>query len=198
MANPIKCTVAGKQAPSEPFYLLHTHGEANRVVVQPATETLIWRLIEDFLDTCPDIIYVKVRDWNDPENPLEYTGSGNKQEVLETLRKFSDVVLYHGKHDLMLRAPKTLDTLGFDEHGLIFLYTDRDLEQYMEALQIPFKPEEKLPYELDHWHVTTTEADESFKPFLTALALRQHDENTEKRSLFHIARGQLQKWFSQN
>lgn len=66
------------------------------------------------------------------------------------LSKYKEVVLHNGYHDLMLRRPETGDYVVFDEHGLIFIYTQENYSDTLDKFGLTHRVNEKLIYQFNH------------------------------------------------
>ncbi len=151
MSNqPIKA--ASKEFTNESFHLIQSHGVDKRYVVSLSDKIRIRTLLAGFINQSKNEIQIKIRDVDNPEKPINYSGTLNKSKLHELMTKHEDVIFHNGYHDLMLRNPETGDYIAFDEHGLIFIYTNQDYSEVLKNLNAEYKPEEKLIYEYNHWH----------------------------------------------
>jgi hypothetical protein len=149
-SQPIKA--ASNEFNIESFYLIQSNGKDKRCVVSLRDKVRIRTLLAGFINQAKNDIQIKIRDYDNPENPIEFSGSLVKSELHEHMKKHEDVIFHNGFHDLMLRIPETGDYVAFDEHGLIFIYTNQDYSEILKNLKAEYKPNEKLIYEFNHWH----------------------------------------------
>ncbi|MFZ1330816.1 MAG: hypothetical protein WAR83_01430 [Flavobacteriales bacterium] len=70
------------------------------------------------------------------------------------MTKYEDVLFQNGFHVLMIRLPGTEEYIVFDEHGLIFMYTDQDHHEIFEDIGEAYQTSEPLIHEVDHWHIS--------------------------------------------
>mgnify|MGYP001208517390 CR=1 FL=1 len=159
MSNqPIKA--ASKEFTNEPFHLIQSNGTDKRYVVSLRDKIRIRTLLAGFINQSENDVQIKIRDLDNPEKPIDYSGILNKSKLHELMTKHDDVIFHNGYHDLMLRNPKTGDYVAFDEHGLIFIYTNKDYSEILKNLEADYRADEKLIYELNHWHYCLSEGRE--------------------------------------
>ncbi len=172
MSNqPIKA--ASKEFTKEPFYLIQSNGTDKRYVVSLSDNVSVRTLLAGFINQSKKEIQIKIRDLDNPENPIDYSGSLAKSKLHELMTKHEDVILYNGYHDLMFRNPDSGDYLVLDEHGLIFIYTDQDYSEILKNLGTEYKPDEKLIYEFDHWHYCLPEGREKLAEMIKDFELKK-------------------------
>ena len=155
---PIKAT--SKEFISNPFYLIQSKGADKRYVISLRDKIRIRILLAGFINQTKNEIEIKIRDLDNPEKPIDYFGVLSKSKLHELMTKHEDVIFHNGYHDLILRNPDTGDLITFDEHGLIFIYTTQDYSEILKNLKADYKPNEKLIYELNHWHYCLPEGRE--------------------------------------
>lgn len=148
--QPIKA--AANDFTKEPFYLVQSNGTDKRYVVSLRDQIRIRTLLAGFINQSKDIIQIKIRDFDNPDTPIDYSGLSSKSKLHELMTKHEEVIFHNGYHDLMLRDPDSGDYMVFDEHGLIFIYTDQDYSEILKNLEAEYRPGEKLIYEFNHWH----------------------------------------------
>ena len=146
---PIKAAAAGSAKKS--FYLLETDDDFRRYVTSMISKTGIQKFLTGFIGGASDDVLVKIRDLRE-ENPFDYSGSVKKNELLKFLEKYKDFLFHDGYHDFMAMIPETNEYIVFDEHGLIFIYTEDDYSAVFDDFGIKYKPDERLIDEFDHWH----------------------------------------------
>jgi hypothetical protein len=172
MSNPpIKS--ASKEFTTEPFYLIQTNGDRKRYVVSLKDKLSIRTLLAGFINEASKEVQVKIRDLDNPEKPVEYSGSLEKSDLHQLMTKHEDVIFHHGRHQLMFRIHETSEHVAFDEHGLIFIYTTKDYEDTLKNLNAPFKPNEKLIEEFDHWHYCLANGEEKLADLIKDLELEK-------------------------
>ncbi|MCK6640963.1 MAG: hypothetical protein L6Q81_12850 [Bacteroidia bacterium] len=96
----------------------------------------------------------------------------SSKNALQTLiDKYDGVVFHDGCNELMIRIPESGEYMAFDEHGLVFIYTQADYSNDLARYEIKYKPKEKLIYEFDHWHYRPGNAKEDLACFISDLGL---------------------------
>lgn len=171
--QPIKA--AAKEFAQAPFYLIQSNGTDKRYVVSLSDKTRIRTLMAGFANQSENEVQVKVMDLDNPEDPIEYSGSLSKSKLHELMSKHEDVIFHHGYHDFMLRNPDSGDYVVFDEHGLIFIYTNRDYSEILENLQAQFKLTEKLIYEFNHWHYCLPDSEDKLADMIKDFELEKRE-----------------------
>ena len=167
--KPIKC--ASRDFKSSPFYLIQSNGSDKRFVASFQDRSKIKEFLNLFIDQTLDELQIKIRDFDDRENPIDFDGQAAKANLKTTLDKYEEVVFHDGYHDLMLRRPETGDYIAFDEHGLIFIYTQDNYSDTLEELGLTYKANEKLIYQFDHWHYRPANGSENLKKLINELGL---------------------------
>ncbi len=172
MSNrPIKA--ASKEFNNEPFYLIQSNGQEKRYVVALRDKIRIRTLLAGFINQATNEIQLKISDLDNPSRPVDYFGSSSKSKLHELMTKHEDVIFHNGYYDLMLRNPDSGDYIVFDEHGLIFIYTNQDYLETLKNLEAKFKPEEKLIYEFNHWHYCLPEGREKLADMIKDFELKK-------------------------
>lgn len=169
--QPIK-TVA-KEFTNEAFYLIQSNGMDKRYVVSLRDKIRIRTLLAGFINQSENEIQIKIRDLDNPDNPIDYFGLLGKLKLHELMTKHEDVIFHNGYHDLMLKNSNSGDYIAFDEHGLIFIYTNQDYSEILKNLDAEYKPEEKLIYEFNHLHYCLPEGREKLADMIKDFALEK-------------------------
>lgn len=167
--KPIKCV--SKDFKTSPFYLIQSNGSDKRFIVSFQDEKKIKQFLTLFIDQTLDEMQIKIRDFDDKENPIDFEGQATKSKLNATLDKYEEVVFHDGYHDLMLRRPETGDYIAFDEHGLVFIYTQDNYSDTLEMLGLSYKANEKLIYQFDHWHYRPANGRQDLKNLIDELGL---------------------------
>jgi hypothetical protein len=167
---PIKC--ASNDFKTSPFYLIQSNESDKRFVASFQDSEKIKQFITSFIDNTLDELQIKIRDFNDQENPIDFSGYAKKSQLKITLDKYSAVIIHDGYHVLMLRRPETGDSIAFDEHGLIFVYTQENYSDAFEKLELTYKMNEKLIYQFDHWHYRPSNGQQDLKNLINELGLK--------------------------
>jgi hypothetical protein len=167
--KPIKC--AAKDFKTSPFYLIQSNGSNKRFVASFQDGQKIKQFLTLFIDQSLDELQIKIRDFDDKENPIDFEGQATKSKLKPTLDKYEEVVFHDGYHDLMLRRPETGDYIAFDEHGLVFIYTQDNYSDTLEKLGLSYKANEKLIYQFDHWHYRPANGRQDLKNLINELGL---------------------------
>lgn len=172
MSNqPIKAT--SKEFTNEPFHLIQLNGTDKRYVVSLRDKVRVRTLLAGFINQSRNDVQTKIRDLDNPEKPVNYSGTLSKAKLHDLMTKHEDVIFHNGYHELMLRNPDSGDCLAFDEHGLIFIYTSQDYSEILANLEAEYKPEEKLIYEFNHWHYNLPEGGEKLADMIKDLGLKK-------------------------
>ena len=172
MSNkPIKA--ASKEFTDKPFYLIESNGAEKRYVVSLIDKTKIRTLLAGFINQSKHSVEIKVIDLDSPDHPTDYSGELSKSRLHELMTEHEDVIFHNGYHDLMFRNPDTGDYIAFDEHGLIFIYTNEDYSAILKNLEAEYRPNEKLIYELNHWHYCLPEGQKKLAEMIKGFELRK-------------------------
>jgi len=151
MSNqPIKAV--SKEFTKEPFHLIQSNETDKRYVVSLTDKVTIRTLLAGFINQSKNDVQIKIRDLDNPDKPVDYSGLLGKAKLHELMTKHEDVIFHNGYHELMLKNSYSGDYIVFDEHGLIFIYTSQDYSKILKNLEAEYKPDEKLIYEYNHWH----------------------------------------------
>lgn len=167
--KPIKC--ASKDFKVNPFYLIQTNGSDKRFVASFQDEIKLKLFFIEYIDSSDTELQVKIRDFSDHENPVDFDGEATKAKLKSALDKYEEVVFHDGYHDLMLRRPNTGDYVVFDEHGLVFIYTHDNYSDTLNRYGLTYKASEKLIYEFDHWHYRPAAGKEDLNKLIMELGL---------------------------
>lgn len=167
--KPIKC--ASKDFKASPFYLIQSNGTDKRFVASFQDGPKIKEFLNLFIDQTLDGLQIKIREFDDKENPIDFDGQATKIKLKTTLDKYEEVVFHDGFHALMLRRPETGDYITFDEHGLVFIYTQDNYSNTLEGLGLTYNAKEKLIYQFDHWHYRPANGSENLKKLIKELGL---------------------------
>lgn len=170
-SQPIKA--ASKEFTTQPFYLIQSNGLDKRYVVSLRDKIRIRTLLAGFINQSKHSVQIKMRDLDNPNQPVDYSGELSKSRLHELITVHEDVIFHNGYHDLMFRNPDTGDYLAFDEHGLIFIYTNEDYSEILRNFEAEYKPDEKLIYELKHWHYCLPEGQEKLAVMIKDFELRK-------------------------
>lgn len=165
--KPIKCAANGFV--KNPFYLIQSNGEEKRFVASFQDKKGIQHFLNEFIGQS-EKIQIKIRDFDDPENPIDYNGQASQLKVKEILDKY-EFIFHNGFHVLMLRIPENGDYIAFDEHGLIFIYADKDYSMILKNYGLSHDENAKLIYEVDHWHYSKTTDKEDLKILIDEIGL---------------------------
>lgn len=152
--KPIKAVRAGKN-PSfgQAFYLIQRNVGMQRYVISLPDKEKIRELLLEFIKSLLKKPLVKIRHfYEDEEEGTDYSGSVKVKRLVKCLEIHEDVIFHNGMHDFMVMDPQTEDYLVFDEHGLLYFYTNENCPALFKGFDIPFVPDQKLLYEYDHWH----------------------------------------------
>jgi hypothetical protein len=167
--KPIKCAAKGFK--KSPFFLIQSNGEEKRFVASFQDGQKIKQFLILFIDQSQDELQIKICDFDDKENPVDFEGHATKSKLKAILDKYEEVVFHDGYHDMMLRRPETGDYIAFDEHGLVFIYSQDNYSDRLEKLGLNYKANEKLIYQFDHWHYRPANGREDLKKLIKDLGL---------------------------
>lgn len=169
--RPIKATA--KTANQECFYLIQTNGADKRYVIWLRDKIRIRTILAGFINKAVLTVEVKIRDFNDFKDGIDYFGSVAKSELHQLMTKYEDVLFHNGYHDLMILIPETEEYIVFDEHGLIFIYTSDTYETFLTNLRVKYQASKKLIYEFDHWHYCLPNGNNLLISFIDDLKLER-------------------------
>jgi len=169
--EPMKCSAA--EFRQTPFYVMQTDGNSKRYVVSLRDIPNIKKLLTTFINAAPNPVQIKIRDFDDLEHPVDYVGSVNKAILLPLMTQFEEVIFGNGFHDLMLRNAESEEYVVFDEHELIFIYTDIHCAPMLQHFGAEFLPDEKLTYEYCHFHISIPNGPQRLLEFVAALQLEK-------------------------
>lgn len=154
--NPIKC-FSGKYKAS-PFYLIQSNGADQRYVASFQKVQTINDFILHFAATASGKLQLKIRDLDDRDLQKEFLGILTKSELSTLLETFQSLIFHDGYHELMIRIPESGDYIAFDEHGLVFIYSNDDFSAILKKSGLQYRPNEAFIYEFDHFHVRPANA----------------------------------------
>jgi hypothetical protein len=169
--QPIKC--ASKDYTIDSFYLLQIRGTEKRYVIELHDKIRIRTLLAGFINNAQSFVQLKIRDLDNANNIIDYSGEIDKKRLHNIMTECEDVIFHNGYHDLMIRNPKSGDYVVFDEHGLIFIYTDEDYTKILKNLGAEYRPNEKLIYQYEHWHYLMPNGREKLAELIGKLELEQ-------------------------
>ncbi len=135
------------------FYALEETDQYRRYVVLCSEITVMKKLLLRMLDFFNADLVVMIKtvvaydeiskeyDWD------YYTGDSNRDRVLDSINMFEDYIFHDPSHQLLVRDKRSHDYFTFDEHGTLFIYTDRNVEYILEQHSIPFENNHNLKWE---------------------------------------------------
>jgi hypothetical protein len=88
--EPIKC--ASKDFQAGPFYLIQSNGSDKRFVASFQDIGKIKQFITSFVDNSSEELEIVIRDLDDPENPIDFSGQATKEKLKAMLDKYNEVV----------------------------------------------------------------------------------------------------------
>lgn len=168
--KPIKC--ASQEYKAAPFFLIQSNGSDKRFVVSFQDVEKIKLFFSSFLNSSKRF-QVKIRDYKDYENPIDFSGATSQGKLAEILISYRDIIFHDGYHDLMIRNPDTGEYIAFDEHGLLFIYTTKNYSDILTKMSLEYKANEKLIYEVGHWHYRPANGGENLHKLIEELELQQ-------------------------
>lgn len=168
--KPIKCV--SKDFTSNPFFLIQYNGSQKRFLAFFQNKEKIKQFLTLFIDQSVDDVQVKIYDVEDINNPKEHEGSVTKVKLKAAIKQYEEVVFHNGRHDFMIRQPETDDYIVFDEHGMIFIYTQDDYTTILENFGLSFQPNKKLIESFNHWHYSSQNHGMNLQSFIASLELK--------------------------
>lgn len=168
--RPIKAT--SSEFNPDDYFLIQTNEDDKRYIISSQNKEKLHKIITDFLEQINDTVQIQLVVINE-EDEEQFFGDLNKNETLTILSKHSEVIFHHGFHDLMLRNPESGDYIAFDEHGLIFIYSNLDFRDYLNKLEIQYLPNEKIIYELNHLHYSIPNGNKLLNKLIEDLRLKK-------------------------
>lgn len=165
-----KCS--SPDGPFEPFYLIQSDNKEQRYVVTLNEKTHVQTILTGFVNNSRNF-QLKIRDFDNYENPIDYYGVAKRKALHTVLEKFDDLLFSNGFFDLMIRNPKSGDYIVFDEHGLLFIYSKVDYSSVLRQIGAEYKPDDKLIYEYDHWHIKEANGSERLEELIKSLKLQK-------------------------
>ena len=171
--RPIKS--AAKDYTKEPFYLIQYNGSDKRTVASFQNKDNIKLFLRTFIESIESDVNVKITDLEDYDNPQDFDGMVSKEKINTALNNYDDFFLHDGYHELTLMNPGTSDLIAFDEHGLIYIYADSDYESVLRSFGLTLKPDQKLIYELGHWHYRSADGKTVLTKIIADLKLGQNN-----------------------
>ena len=167
---PIKC--ASKDFTKASFYLIESYDEGKRLVASLGDKIHIRTLLTGFINEATETVEIKIRDFDNVENPIDYDGLIDIESLHKIMADFEDVIFHNGYHDLMIRNTETGENIVFDEHGLVFIYSAKDYSDVLLSLGSEYRPGEKLTYEYDHFHYCAPDGQARLSALIDALDLQ--------------------------
>lgn len=73
----------------------------------------------------------------------------------------------------MARISRTGEYIVFDDHGLLFIYSKKDYQSFIESIDITYQEDQKLIYEFNHWHHGDEDHHEKLMNFVNALGMHE-------------------------
>ena len=165
-----KC--ASKEAPKDPFYLIQSNGSDKRYVISLHDPEKIKLLLFNFIRKSR-YLDLKVRDMKSPENPTDYVGMLRRKKLLSILEKYDEFLFDNGNFEFMARISRTGEYIVFDDHGLLFIYSKKDYQSFIESIDIAYQEDQKLIYEFNHWHHGDEDHHEKLMNFVNALGMHE-------------------------
>ena len=168
---PIKTAANGYS--KDPFYLIQTNGPEKRYVVSLRDKEKIKTIMTGFIEQMKNRVQIKIADLYVIDEPEEYYGELDKFRLFELMTEFEEVIFHHSHHDFMIHNPDSEDYIVFDEHGLLFIYTDEDYSHVLHQFKVEYRPKEKLIYEFSHWHVNLPNPEKRLNEMIEAFGLER-------------------------
>src|SRR6478609_8298407 len=103
MNNLPKCT--SNSYTREPFYLAEVNDNYKKYTVQLNDQFRIRILLSGFINSIKTVVEVKIKSYEDPFNPIVYSGTQEKSRVHALMTEFEDVLFHNGYHDFIIQNP---------------------------------------------------------------------------------------------
>lgn len=171
MSYPIKAAIAGVSV--SPFFLIQKNKNEKRYIAWINDKYKIRILIAGFINKANSNLNVKIVNFYDEVEGETYHGNVSKSDLHIKMSEFEEVIFHNGYHDFMVMNPDTKDYIVFDDHGLIFIYTNEDYTEIFKNLDVNFDASAKLTYEFDHFHYIIPEGNNKLLKFINELKLKE-------------------------
>jgi hypothetical protein len=168
-SKPIKCAAKGYNP--GPFFLIQEKGDQIRFIASFQNKLSIKEFLQTFIAGIEGEMLVKIRDHGDKPKPIDFSGSVTQQKLIEVLDRFEQTIFHDGMHDLLIRNATTGEYVAFDEHGLVYIYSEENYTPILTEFKLEHKPDERLIYEFDHWHYRAANGKEDLKDLINELQL---------------------------
>lgn len=170
MTYPIKTAITGISI--SPFFLIQQNKNEKRYIAWINDKIKIRIIIAGFINKAKDNLNVKIVNFYDVDKGETFQGEISKSDLHLKMTEFEDVLFHNGFHDFMVMNPDTKEYIVFDEHGLIFIYTNEDYTEIFKNLNINLNNSAKLTYEFDHFHYIIPEGNNKLEKFINELNLK--------------------------
>lgn len=169
MNQPIKS--ASNEYKVSPFYCIETSGTTKRYIASLQDEQRIFDFILKFFRICETEIELTIKNLSNPDSPIEYTGKKSVSDAFKAFTRYSGLLLHDGYQELVIKNPATGDYLVYDDHGLLFIYSDDDYESMFIRLALEHRPDQKMIYDFPHWHIGISDGATQLKGLIDLLQL---------------------------
>jgi hypothetical protein len=109
----------------EPFFFRQRFSGGSRWVAWTPKLSQLKTLVYSILDTFPDDVEVllKLREKESDDRFSRYMGAVERKALVETIRRNEPFVFSDGGHQLCVKRPDTDEHIAFDDHGVLFIYS---------------------------------------------------------------------------
>jgi len=173
--RPLKC--AARDFLQTPFYILQKNRGQQRYVVSLTEKEDIKDLLMNFIDQAANGFEVKIRDHGEQADPKDYWGEVTRPQLKIAIEKFGDFIFHDGKHDLMIKHSGSNDYIVFDEHALVFIYSDNDYTSLLHTYNLVQQADGQFIYNVGHWHIRQANAMESLARLINLLELMPQQDD---------------------
>ncbi|XOV67499.1 MAG: hypothetical protein ACFHU9_17935 [Fluviicola sp.] len=160
------------EAPKESFYLVQKYEKQTRYVISLQSPEDALLLLYNFIRKSR-YLDLKIRDMDNNENPTDYVGMLGRKKLLVILEKNEDILLGNVFFEFMAKNSRTGEYIVFDDHGLLFIYSNKDYASFIEQVDVSRNDEAKLIYEYNHWHNGPAGHREALQHFIKELEMHE-------------------------
>ncbi len=164
-----------------PFYFSEENNNFKRYVVYNNSFEIIKQLLKEIISSYDNIIEILLKDSQGYDDKKEediwdrYYSETTKENILKLLEIHSKYIFFDGNNQLCIKDSSTGDYISFDDHGILFIYTDKFIDDLLLKNGIEKKKNE-LIYDQGHWHIRPKDADVLMNNFIKDLQLKKLED----------------------
>ncbi len=167
----------------DPFYFFEENETFKRYVVYNPFYDVIKNIFIDIISNYNSEIEILLKDLKDYDETGKkdiiwdhYYTKTTKDKILEALDVHSKYIFYDGYQQLCIRDSITEDYFAFDDHGILFIYSENKLiEDILKKYKIKNSKNE-LILEKPHWHIRPKDADDLKISFIKDLKIDRSND----------------------